>query len=118
MARAAAAPVISERNTLPQAKKRRVLPARLAVEQFPPVEPVHAAVGGLQDRLRGGGVPLHRAAEARIEVGRAFSEAAKFEAGADMPDRAHPVVGEESLQARLVAVMATGEHVQAVGGRQ
>src|SRR3712207_3018220 len=42
----------------------------------------HAAAGGFEDGLAGGGVPFHGGAVARINVGRAFGEHAEFERGA------------------------------------
>src|SRR5580704_2299053 len=59
-----------------------VLQIVLAVMQRAAFHPHHRAAGGFEDRLAGGGVPFHRRAVARVEVGLARREHAEFERAA------------------------------------
>src|SRR5581483_7412049 len=101
----------------PPGEKPLVLEARLAVGERGAVERGDRAAGGFEHRLAGGGVPLHRRAEARVEIGLAGGEHAEFEgAAADAPllDRAAlEILGE----AAAVFVAAAVDHDNPAGGR-
>lgn len=65
------------RAELPQTPGRKIwiLPAGLAVAQGCAIRREYAATGCLQHRLRGGGVPFHGTAQARVEIRSTFGQA-------------------------------------------
>src|SRR5581483_9346580 len=73
------------------------------------------AAGGFEDRLAGRGVPFHRRAEARIEVGLARCQHAEFEraAAADpFEDRAALEIFGEAAAVVVSAAVDDGEPVR------
>src|SRR5579862_7469127 len=91
----------------------RILPARLAVVQINAFEGSHGTARGFQHRLRRTCVPLHRSAEAWIQVGNTFGQPAEFYAGPEIDQLRDPLVPEKFIEARAAAVIAAREHRQA-----
>ena len=95
---------------LPGAHEVRVLPSRLAVAQCGAIERANSAAGRLEHRLRCAGVPLHRAAKARIQVGNTLGQPAKFHARTKIDHLRHTLVAQEIVEPRAAAVIATGQN--------
>src|ERR1700694_432802 len=66
----------------PPGEKAVVLQPGLAVAERRAREAENMAAGGFEHRLAGGGVPFHRRAETRVEIGLAGGEHAEFEGAA------------------------------------
>ena len=80
----------------------RVFEAGFAVaERQPGFGVAHAAAGGFQHRLGGGGVPFHGAAEARVEIGGALGDAAEFQRRAHVLGDGDGAAGEIRLHPRM-----------------
>src|SRR5438046_3389875 len=75
----------SPRRHFAPGEKTVVFEPGLAVREAIAGEVKDMAAGGFEHRLAGGGVPLHRRAEARVEIGIARREHAKFEGAAAFP---------------------------------
>src|SRR5260370_4748681 len=73
---------ISPGRLHPPRQEAVVLEAGLAVLQRRAVETENMPAGRFEHRLAGGGIPFHRGAEARVEIGLAGGEHAEFEGAA------------------------------------
>ena len=88
----------------------RIFPPQLTIQHRLSVQRAHRPAGRFQHRLRRGGIPLHGAAEAWIQIRDPLRQAAKFQAGAKIHRLRHDPAGEIRLQPRGVPVMAAGEN--------
>src|SRR5271166_3066024 len=84
----------------------RILPARLAVAQLLAIELAHRAAGRFQYRLRCAGVPLHGAAETRVQIGDPLRQPAELHARAEVDQLRHALVAQEVVEPCAVPVIA------------
>src|SRR5437870_2327136 len=83
-----------------------VLEAGFAVGQGGAGQGLDAAAGGFENGLAGRGVPLHRRAEARVEVALAGGDDAEFERAAAALARLHRIILQKFGEASAVLVRA------------
>src|SRR4029077_9306413 len=83
-----------------------VFEAGFAIGEGGASEGFDAAAGGFENSLAGRGVPLHRRAEARVEVGSAGGDDTEFEGAAAALAFAHRIVGEKFGKPPAVFVRA------------
>src|SRR4029077_12014656 len=95
-------------------EKAVVFEAGLAVGERGAGEGFDPAAGRFEDGLAGRGVPLHRRAKARVEVGFPGSDHAEFERTAATLALAYRVIGEELGQPPAVFVRAAMDDDQAI----
>src|ERR1700751_5572486 len=76
----------------------RVVEARFAVGEVGTVERRHAAAGGEHDGVAGGGVPLPRPPEARIEIGDPLGHETELEGAAGDAVAADGLVREKGVE--------------------
>ncbi|KDX38553.1 hypothetical protein AC96_5203 [Escherichia coli 2-156-04_S4_C2] len=90
----------------------RVVQAGLAVAQRHAVEVAHFATGGAQDRVAGGDVPFHGAAQAWVEVGLPRRQQAQLQRRAGAHRGRHPPPRQECVEGGGIAMGTTGDHRQ------
>src|SRR5215831_11160791 len=93
-----------------------VLEAGLAVGERGAVQCFDPPAGGFEDGLAGRGVPFHRRAEARVEVGLAGGDDAEFERAAAALALAHRIIGEKLGKPAAVLVRAAVDDDEPVRG--
>ena len=107
-------------------EKAVVLETGLAVGERFAGQGLDAAAGGFENGLAGRGVPLHRRAEARVEIGLTGRDDAEFQCTPAFLALAHRIVlqklGEADLYPRFGTTMewdtAAGQAIlEAAGGR-
>src|SRR5215472_8173361 len=76
-------------------EKAVVFEAGLAIGKRFAIKGLDAAAGGFEDRLAGCGVPFHRRAETRVEVGFAGRDHTKFKGAAAAFARPHWIILQE-----------------------
>ena len=102
----------------PCAHEVRIFPAGLAVAKFFSVHRTHRASRGFEHRLWRAGVPFHRAAEPRIEVGDPFRKPAELYAGAEIDQVRHVPAAQELIQSGAAAMITARQNGQSFLRRQ
>src|SRR6266496_1037350 len=113
-----ATPAASPRRCFAPGEEAVVLEPGLAVAKWLAGHVEDVAAGGFEHRLAGGGVPLHRRAEARVEIRLAPRQNAEFEGAAAFQPFEHAPVLEILCETAAVLVAAAVDDDNSVRRRR
>ena len=91
----------------------RILKPALPIRHLLPIKIRQPATGGAHNRVAGGDVPLHGAAQARVQVGFAGGNQADLERGAGVAEMGDFLAVEEGGERFGIGVGAAGDDGEA-----
>src|SRR5215470_6332578 len=93
-----------------------ILEPRLAVGQIGAGERRDAPARRDYDRMAGGGIPFHGAAEPRIEIGDAFRDEAELERATGRAMTTDPLLLQKGVHCLGVSMRTARQHDDAISG--